>query len=65
MMPIVMPATSALKIAGPSPTGQMSRRKGVIPRSAKKPNTTVGIPASTSSAGLSTFRVPGLAYSLR
>jgi hypothetical protein len=33
--------------------------------SAKKPMATVGIPASTSSAGLITLRTPGLAYSLR
>ena len=37
MMPITKPATSALKILGPSPTGQMSRKKGVMPLRAKNP----------------------------
>ena len=43
----------------------IERSTGVTKVSAKKPKTTVGMPASTSSAGFSVWRTRGGAYSLR
>ena len=63
MMPMTMPAERALKTWMPGKIGL--RTNSVMNSSAKKPKTTVGMPASTSSVGLSTLRALGLAYSER
>ncbi len=62
-MPITRPADSALKMPRPSNSGRSTF--GVTKLMAKKPNTTVGMPARTSSTGLRTLRAWGLAYSDR
>ena len=56
------PAERTLNVPTSSPR---SCRSGVKNVRAKKPKTTVGMPASTSSAGLRMLRTRGLAYSLR
>ena len=49
-----------------SPMGHsLATTFGVTKLRAKKPNTTVGMPARISSTGLMTRRTPGRAYSLR
>ena len=62
MTPMTRPAARTLKVLTPTP---MSFRSGVKKVRAKKPNTTVGMPASTSSAGFRNPRTRGAAYSLR
>ena len=64
MIPITRPAESALKTCTSRPR-RSCRIVGVTKVSAKKPSTTVGTPTSTSSTGLITCRVRGLAYSER
>ena len=59
---MTMPAERTLNVPTSIPR---SWRRGVKNVRAKKPNTTVGMPASTSSAGLRTLRTRGFAYSLR
>ena len=61
MMPMTRPADRALKT---SMSGKILTRNTCVTNSrAKNPNTTVGMPASTSSVGLSTLRTRRLAYS--
>jgi hypothetical protein len=59
---MTIPALRTLNVPTSSPR---SWRSGVKNVRAKKPNTTVGMPASTSSAGLRMPRTRGAAYSLR
>jgi hypothetical protein len=63
MMPMTMPADSALKTWMPGKIGLSTT--AVMNSRAKKPKTTVGMPASTSSVGLRILRALGLAYSER
>ncbi len=64
-MPITSPAERALKICGGSPQNHIFCTWGVTKVRAKKPYTTVGMPASTSSVGLRMLRARRVAYSLR
>ena len=61
-LPTAIPADTALKLWIPWNTDCSA---GVMTVTAKNPYTTVGIPASTSSTGLSTVRTRAGAYSLR
>ncbi len=61
--PMATPVTSKLVVCEVLNSGWM--RSGPSTRSAKKPNTTLGTPASTSRIGFSHLRVRGEAYSLR
>ena len=61
MTPTTSPAERTLKTFTPVPR---SWRSGVKNVSAKKPKTTVGMPAKVSSAGLRMLRTRGRAYSL-
>ena len=65
MTPMTRPADNALNTPGWSPIGHQSWTMGLITVSAKKPYTTVGIPARISRNGLMMRRVRGRAYSLR
>ena len=60
-MPTAIPAAAMLKTGAPN--GWM--RVGLMTVRAKKPSTTLGIEASTSSTGLSQRRMRRLAYSDR
>ena len=59
--PTAIPAARTLNTPTSMP---MSWSRGVKNVRAKKPRTTVGIPASVSSAGLRMLRTRGRAYSL-
>jgi hypothetical protein len=59
---MTIPGERALK---PDKPGRKPCKAGVTHRSAKKPYTTVGIPANTSRQGFTVRRTAGGAYSLR
>ena len=64
MMPITRPAARALSDATSRPSIPPElRMKGATVRAAKKPYTTVGMPARISSRGLALARSLGPAYS--
>ena len=66
MTPMTMPAASALSEATVKPSeAPSSRMNGATVSAAKKPYTTVGMPARISSVGLATARNLGEAYSDR
>ncbi len=62
-MPTPMPAASRLN--GAALLKNRTTKSGLITVSAKKPSTTLGMPASTSTIGLRKRRVRGRAYSAR
>ena len=66
IIPITAPAASALSDAISSPTDSpKSRRTGATVIAAKKPYTTVGMPARISSAGFANALILVFAYSAR
>ena len=66
MMPITTPAAMALCVGTAKPSDSAKFRiVGPTVSSAKKPYTTVGIPARISMSGLTILRVVGWAYSAK
>jgi len=64
IIPMTMPAASALSEATFSPTDSpAARTQGARLSAAKKPSTTVGMPARISSTGFAKARNRGVAYS--
>ena len=63
--PIASPAIPAANGGVLTKLGKESWISGLRKVTAKSPKATVGIPASTSRIGLTTFRTRGGAYSLR
>ena len=66
IMPMTRPAASALSEATSRPKfSPQPRMSGATVSAAKKPSTTVGMPARISSIGLAKARKRGVAYSDR
>ena len=66
IIPITSPAASALSDATSRPKDSPQPRiSGATVRAAKKPSTTVGMPARISRMGLAMARTRGVAYSAR